>query len=105
MPVVTRADKPSSHRLAQAAIILVSLLLVLSAVACALSVVGVRQGALELPAFSLRMGHLELTAPCPAIFGCDIHLPYYAVWFGHDLPDGSVQYQQLYFVWLPKKKP
>ena len=104
MPVINPADKPPSHRLALTAIIVASLALVLAALACVAGVFSLGQGYVELPPLSVRLGHLELAAPCPQVMNCDIHLPYYAIWFGHDLPNGSVQYEQLYFVWLVKKK-
>jgi hypothetical protein len=69
--------------------------------ACPLSVVAIQQRVIEPPRFAVRFGSVEIAAPCPAQgFICDGPLPWYAIWWGDDQPDGSITYRQLYFIYL-----
>jgi hypothetical protein len=69
--------------------------------ACPLSVVAVQQRVIVPPRFAVRVGSVEIAAPCPARgFICDGPLPWYAIWWGDDQPDGSITYRQLYFTYL-----
>lgn len=56
------------------------------------------------PAFALRLGDLELAAPCPPRMAhrCGQGLPYYAVWRGERQGDGSITYHLIYFAYLPR---
>ena len=50
---------------------------------------------------AVRFGNVEIAAPCPTRgFECSGPLPWYAVWWGDDQPDGSITYRQLYFIYL-----
>jgi hypothetical protein len=89
------------NRVALAAIVSVCLLLTLSTGACLLSVAGVYEGVLPAPAFSVHIGAVEIDAPCPNLgVSCDTALPFYSVWRGDPQPNGTIQFHQLYFVWL-----
>jgi hypothetical protein len=95
----------TNARLQQALIIGASLALVLSLAAFALLAFAIQQRVLQPPAFSVRIGHVQFGAPCPTpAFDCDTSLNYYAIWRGQDLPDGSVQFYEIFFTYLPKKQ-
>ena len=101
---MTTTTPPSISRLAQGLIIGASLLLVTLLLAVALLVVAIQQRVVELPHFVMHVGHYYLTAPCPApTLVCDVNLNYYAIWSGHDLPDGRIHFDQMYFTYLNKK--
>jgi hypothetical protein len=69
--------------------------------ACPLSIVAIQQRVIAPPRFAVRIGTVELAAPCPPrALICDGPLPWYAIWWGDDQPDGSITYQQLYFIYL-----
>ncbi len=69
--------------------------------ACPLSAVAIQQRVITPPHFAMRVGSIELAAPCPPrALICDGPLPWYAIWWGNDQPDGSITYRQLYFVYL-----
>jgi hypothetical protein len=69
--------------------------------ACPLSIVAVQHRVIAPPRFAVRVGSVEIAAPCPAQgFICDGPLPWYAIWRGDDQPDGSITYRQLYFIYL-----
>ena len=73
--------------------------------ACPLSVVAIQQRVIEPPRFAVRVGQVEIAAPCPAQgFICDGPLPWYAIWWGDDQPDGSITYRQLYFIYLKSNR-
>lgn len=92
---------PLHGRLAQAIIIGLSLMLALVTAACPLGVLAVQRRAILLPPFTLRLGALEFSGPCPARgFECDATVPYYSIWRGHEQPDGSVHYEMLFFMYL-----
>ena len=95
-------------RLAQAGIIAASLMLVVLVASLGLATLSVRQGWLHPPPFTVMLGRVELSAPCPAKgMDCDPQLPYYAIWRGDPQPDGSIHYRQLYFWYLnsPSRHP
>ena len=69
--------------------------------ACPLSIVAVQQRVIAPPRFAVRFGSVEIAAPCPAQgVICDEPMPWYAIWWGDDQPDGSITYRQLYFIYL-----
>jgi hypothetical protein len=70
--------------------------------ACPLSIVAIQHRVIEPPRFAVRVGRAEITAPCPARGRplCDGPLPWYAIWWGDDQPDGSITYRLLYFIYL-----
>ena len=73
--------------------------------ACPLSIIAVQQRVIEPPRFAVRIGGVEIAAPCPAQgFTCDGPLPWYAIWWGDDQPDGSITYRQLYFIYLKSNR-
>jgi hypothetical protein len=91
------------NRLALAAIIGVCLMLTLALAACLLSVAGIYERVLAPPAFVLHIGSVQFDAPCPALgVSCDTALPFYSIWRGDQQPNGSIQFHQLYFVWLKR---
>jgi hypothetical protein len=78
-----------------------SLTLGLLLAACPLSVVAIQQRMIPPPSFAVRLGSVEIAAPCPPrVFICDESTPFYAVWRGDDEPDGSITYRQLFFMYL-----
>ena len=82
-----------------------STLLGLLLAACPLGVVAVQQRVIEPPRFAVRVGSVEIAAPCPARgFECTGPLPWYAIWWGDDQPDGSITYRQLYFIYLKSNR-
>jgi hypothetical protein len=85
------------------ALTLAALLLALTIAACPLGLLAMHRGLIPPPAFALRLGGLELAAPCPPHLGsqCGHGLPYYAIWRGHPQPDGSTTYKLIYFTYLP----
>ena len=104
MPVMTSTVPRSDHRLLQALVIAASLLLVLTMAALVLGVVAIEQRAVPLPAFSVRIGHVQFGAPCPSpAFECDVVTNYYAIWRGDDQPDGTIQFHEIFFTYLPHK--
>jgi hypothetical protein len=95
---------PSRHQLGLIGLSLCVTLALLLAV-CPLSVIAVQQRVIEPPRFALRVGSVEIAAPCPAQgFICDGPLPWYAIWWGDDQPDGSITYRQLYFIYLKSNR-
>ena len=90
-------------RLAQAGLIAAGLLLALLAGAVGLGVWAFQEGRLHPPAFEVKFGRIELSAPCPAQgFDCDTRQPYYAIWRGDAQPDGSTRYRLVYFIYLKR---
>jgi hypothetical protein len=82
------------------------LVLVLGLLLGAVLVAGVYQRVLPPPTFAIRVGPLELTAPCPPRrMTCDESMPFYALWRGEYHADGSVQYHPLYFIYLKSTRP
>jgi len=101
MPELNVALKRPNSGLAPALILSLSLALVLLLAACPLSAVAIQQRVLGLPTFAVRLGHVEFAAPCPTRgFVCDRDTPFYAIWRGDDQPDGSIRYQELFFIYL-----
>ncbi len=94
----------SHSRLGQALIIGASLLLVACLLALAGLVLALQQRALEPPQFAVHVGHVYWVAPCPPPYDCDVKLNYYAVWRGHDLPNGEIHYDEVFFTYLPQKR-
>ncbi len=97
------ADLRHSRRRHQTGLIGLSLCVTLGLllVACPFSVVAIQQRVIAPPRFAVRVGSVEIAAPCPARgFICDGPLSWYAVWWGDDQPDGSITYRQLYFIYL-----
>ncbi len=91
-------------RWGQALVIAASLLLVLLLLAVGALALAVQQRVLLPPHFALHVGHLYLTAPCPAsTLVCDPEVNYYAIWTGHDLPDGHIHFDEVYFTYLKTK--
>jgi hypothetical protein len=69
--------------------------------ACPLGALAIEHRLITPPHFSVRFRSVEIAAPCPRRgFVCDHPLPWYAVWWGDDQPDGSITYRQLYFIYL-----
>ncbi|HEU5101242.1 MAG TPA: hypothetical protein VFU22_19595 [Roseiflexaceae bacterium] len=69
--------------------------------ACPLGALAIQHRLIAPPQFSIRVGSVEIAAPCPRRgLICDHPLPWYAVWWGDDQPDGSITYHQLYFIYL-----
>ncbi len=99
------ATPASEHQLLQALVIGLCLMLVVCLLASGLLAFALQQQALPLPTFSVKVGKVQFAAPCPQAFQCDINQPYYAIWRGDDLPNGTIHFQELYFTWLPKKHP
>ena len=91
-------------RWGQALVIAASLLLVLLMLGVGALALAIQQRVLNPPHFALHLGHLYLTAPCPApTLVCDPDVNYYAIWSGHDLPDGRIHFDEIYFHYLPNK--
>ena len=98
----------AQHRHRRRAVVLgLGLMFGLLLAACALSAIAMHQRVIPPPAFAIRLGHVEIAAPCPPRgFSCDESLPWYAIWRGDDEPDGSITYRQLFFVYLrPTRRP
>ena len=97
------ADARPSRRQHQLALIGLSLCVSLGLLlaACPLGIAAIQQRVIAPPRFAVRVGNVEIAAPCPAQgFICDEPLPWYAIWWGDDQPDGSITYRQLYFIYL-----
>jgi hypothetical protein len=93
----------NSRRRHQLGLVVLSVCLTLGLLlaACPLSAVAIQQRVITPPRFAMRVGSIELAAPCPPrALICDGPLPWYAIWWGDDQPDGSITYRQLYFVYL-----
>jgi hypothetical protein len=87
-----------------ALVIAASLLLVLFMLGVAALAVAIQQRVVQPPHFALHVGHLYLTAPCPApTLVCDPEENYYAIWSGYDLPDGRIHFDEVFFRYLPTK--
>lgn len=68
-------------------------------------VVGVEWRVLPPPAFTLKAGPYELSAPCPSRgIICDAGTPFYAVWVGTPQRDGSTQFREIYFMYLQRAR-
>src|SRR6185312_13514257 len=94
----------SLSRLAKALLIGAGLLLITLLLAVVLLVVAVQQRVVMLPNFVWHVGHYYVSAPCPApTLVCDPYNNFYAVWTGHDLPDGRIHFDELYFTYLKPK--
>jgi hypothetical protein len=103
MPEPNSANLRQSRRWHQTGLIVLSLGVTLGLLlaACPLSIVAIQQRVIAPPRFAVRVGSVEIAAPCPARgFICDGSLPWYAIWWGDDQPDGSITYRQLYFIYL-----
>ena len=88
-------------RLVLAGLIAGSLMLAIFAIAVGAGALALHQGWLHPPPCSVKVGRIELSAPCPARgFHCDPKLPYYAIWRGDPQPDGSIRYRLVYFTYL-----
>ena len=97
----TKPTRPFDHSTLQLALIVgLSLMLVVLLVSGLVYVVAVHQRLIAPPAFAVRLGRYELRAPCPRGILCDEFTPFYALWWGEPQPDGSIQYQELFFVYL-----
>ena len=95
------AGPQNTSRLVQAGLIAASVLLAVLAGAVGVAALALHQGWLHPPPFSVKVGRMELSAPCPAQgFHCDPKLPYYAIWRGDPQPDGSTRYRLVYFTYL-----
>lgn len=73
----------------------------------AAGMVAIQQRVIKAPQVSVRLGGLELAAPCPPQgFICDESTPYFAVWVGRDRPDGTTNYKEIFFMYLGRlRKP
>ena len=100
MPESNAAPPSQSHWLPQALIISLSVTLVLLLVACLVSAVAIHQRMIPPPNFALRLGHVEIIAPCPRGILCDESTPFYAIWQGEMQPNGRIRYRELFFVYL-----
>lgn len=103
------SDPANQHRRRRHPIVLiglsVGLVLALLLAAVPLSIVAVQQRVIEPPRFAVRVGGVEIAAPCPARgFDCTGPLPWYAIWWGDDQPDGSITYRQIYFIYLKRAR-
>jgi hypothetical protein len=95
------ARPPNYSRLVQAGLIAASVMLAVLVGAVGVAALALYQGWLHPPAFSVKLGRVELSAPCPAQgFDCEPKQPYYAVWRGDPQPDGSIRYRLVYFTYL-----
>ncbi len=94
------ARPPNYSRLAQAGLIAASLMLAVMAGAVGVAALALHQGWLHPPSFSVKVGRIELSAPCPARLDCESKQRYYAIWRGDPQPDGSVRYRLVYFTYL-----
>lgn len=73
---------------------------------CLLGVVGVHQRVIPPPTFAVQVGDIEFSGPCPPQGQmCDKYPPFYAIWSGEKLPDGSILYHQLFFIYLKPRRP
>lgn len=105
------ANAPALRRLNTNLITIVAVVLFLSlffmCLISAASVVAIQQRIITAPTVSLRLGGLEVAAPCPPQgFICDESTPFFAVWVGRDRPDGSTNYKEIFFMYLGKlRKP
>lgn len=93
----------SKARAQQALIIGASILPVVTLLAFALLLVAIQQRVVDPPRFAVHIGRVYFVAPCPPPYDCDIHLNYYAVWRGQDLPGGNIRFDEVFFTYLPKK--
>ena len=94
----------SRHRYS---ILLVGLCLALGLLlaACPLSVVAVQQRVIAPPTFALRFGSVEIAAPCPTrVFICPHPMPWYAIWRSEERPDGTIRFDQLFFLYLAPRQ-
>ena len=75
--------------------------------ACPLGVVAVQQRVIAPPSFAVRLGNIEIAAPCPTrVFICPQPMPWYAIWHSEERPDGTIQFRQLFFMYLaPASRP
>ena len=97
--------QPSNARLQHILLIGAGLMLVATMAAFALAAFAIQQRAIDPPRFSVHIGNIQYGAPCPSpAFNCDVHLNYYAVWRGQQLPNGTVHFTEVYFTWLPRKR-
>jgi hypothetical protein len=101
MPELNATRHDLSHSRRQALIISLGLAFGLLLAACPLSMVAVQQRVIQPPVFALRLGSVEIAAPCPVRFSvCDSSTPWYAIWRSDHRPDGSFQSRQLFFMYL-----
>ena len=103
----TRDIPDHSRRRPQLGLITLSVCVTLGLLlaACPLSVVAIQQRVIAPPHFAVRVGNIEIAAPCPPrALICDGPLPWYAVWWGDDQPDGSITYRQIYFIYLKSNR-
>jgi len=57
------------------------------------------------PAFSVRLGDVEIAAPCPpSEIVCEKYPAFFAVWRGARQPSGSMKYRLMWFVYLSPKR-
>ena len=92
---------PQSYsRIVQAGLIAAGLLLALLAAAVGLGVWAFQEGRLHPPAFEVKFGRIEHSAPCPARLDCEDKQRYYAIWRGDQQPDGTIRYRLVYFTYL-----
>lgn len=83
----------------------VSLLLTLLCASLGLFGLAIYHRLVPPPAFSVRMGAVEIAAPCPpSELQCEEYPAYYAVWRGDLQADGSMQYKLMWFSYLNRKR-
>ena len=99
--------KPNDARLSYtrplrlALVISLGLTIAVLLAACVLSGVAVHQRLIPPPAFAVQVGDVEFSGPCPPKGQmCDKYPPFYAIWRGETLPDGSILYHQVFFIYL-----
>lgn len=79
--------------------------LALLAAAVPLGMVGVQRRIINPPTFALHFGNIEIAAPCPTrVFVCPQPLPWYAIWWSENRPDGGMRSRQLYFMYLGSRR-
>jgi hypothetical protein len=101
---VQRLQRLARHK--QTIVIAVSLLAVFLLLACGLSALAVQQRLVPPPAFLIRLGPVEFAAPCPPqMTVCDESTPFYAIWHGVQLPNGTMRYRYLFFIYLASERP
>lgn len=70
-----------------------------------LSGLAVYHRVLPPPAFSVRLGDVEIAAPCPpSEIVCEKYPAFFAVWQGTLQPGGSMKYRLRWFVYLSPKR-
>ncbi len=98
-------SRSSSGCLLQAFLVGLTLALVLLLATAPLTALAVQHRIIRPPRFAFRLGGMEVISPCPRQVPCDESTPYFGVWLGDEMPDGSRAYRHLVFMYRkPAKK-